>query len=148
MSLLDTAPGLWDPTTGRVYTFMIPGPDPTGPLVSAWGRETHAELIATGTVSPESVILSHDEALALQEAAERQRLCTGPQLITPERFEELLNCLPPQLWTRLDSTESFRISEPLCGDLWTWCVRIGPEHYTITERGTISHTELCRLCLQ
>lgn len=66
-SILETAPALWDPTTGRIYTFMVPGPDPAGPLVSAWGRETLPELVALGRVSPESQILSQDEAFALME---------------------------------------------------------------------------------
>lgn len=25
-SILETAPALWDPTTGRIYTFMVPAP--------------------------------------------------------------------------------------------------------------------------
>lgn len=146
MSLLDTAPALWDPATGRIYTFMVPGPDPAGPLVSAWGRETLPELVALGRVSPESRILPQDEAFALADAADRQRLCRGPQAIDAERFDELLNCLPPQRWVRGATAESFRISEAITGDLYTFCVRLGDRFFSITERGTTTHDDLVRLC--
>lgn len=146
MSLLETAPALWDPATGRIYTFMIPGPDPAGPLVSAWGRETLPELIALGRVSPESRILPQDEAFALSDEADRRRLCKGPQPIDAERFDELLNMLPPQRWVRGGTTESFRICEAVTGDLYTFCVRLGDRHFTLTERGGTSHDELVRLC--
>lgn len=144
MSILETAPALWDPTTGRIYTFMLESPE--GELRSAWGRETLPELVALGRVSPESRILPQDEAFALSDAADRRRLCRGPQPIDAERFDELLNCLPPQRWVRSEATESFRICEAITGDLYTFCVRLGDRFFSITERGTTSHDELVRLC--
>ena len=140
MLTLDTAPALWDPATGRVYTFMIDGR-------SAWGKETLKELIASGKVSPESKVVPQEEGLVLQAEADRSRYCTGPQQIDAEQFDDYLNMLPPQLWTRLGSSESFRISEPLCGDIYTWCVRIGDRYWRINESAVLSHSELTRLCL-
>lgn len=146
MSVLETAPALYDPTTGRIYTFMVPGPDPAGPLVSAWGCETLPELVALGRVSPEAQILPQDEALALSDAADRQRLCKGPQPIDAERFDELLNVLPPQRWVRGVAAESFRISEAITGDLYTFCVRLDDRYFSITESGSTTHDELVRIC--
>jgi hypothetical protein len=134
-----TAPALWDPATGRVYTIMINDR-------SAWGGQTLKELIADGSVSPESRIVPHEEGIALQEAADRERYCTGPEQITEERFHELLNILFPERWTRNERNESFRISEPLTGRLYTWVVRIGSDFYRLNEDGDISHQMLLRQC--
>jgi hypothetical protein len=144
--MLDTAPCLWDPATKRIYTFMIPGANES--LVCAFGGQTLAKMIASGDVSADARIVPQDEALALQEATDRQRFCIGPQRITAERFDEMLNCLPPQLWTRFNSQESFRISEPLTSGIWTWCVRIGDHHFTLNESPVVSHPELVRQCLE
>lgn len=145
-AITDATLALWDPAVGRVYTFMLPYDGDDQPLRSAWGRETFAELVAAQRVSPVSRLIPFGEALPLQEAAQRARYCKGPQPIDECRFAELLNCLPPEKWVRGDSTESFRISEPLCGDLYTFCVRLGDRFFSITERGDTSHAELVCLC--
>lgn len=145
-SVLDTAPALWDPATGRIYTFMLVSP--SGELVSAWGRETLPELVALGRVSPEAQILPQDEAFALSDAADRQRLCRGPEPITPERFDELLNCLPPQRWHRGESAESFRLSEAITGDIYTFAIRLGDKFFTLAERGSTTHQELVQMCAE
>lgn len=148
--ITDSTTALWDPTTGRVFTFMLPYDGLDAPLRSAWGRETFDELLAAGSVSPESVLIPWSEALPMQEAAERARCCTGPQSIDAARFDELLNCLPPQRWFCGDLTETFRISEPVTGSLYTYCVRLrsaGKDYYfTLTEVDSISHYELVKLC--
>jgi len=144
-SAIDTAPAVWDPATGRVFTLLVP--DATGTLRSAWGDETFAEMLSSGSVSSEAEILDQDEAFARQAAAERARLCRGPEPITRERFLELLNVLPPQRWYRAAGAESFRISEPLCGTLYTFCVRIGDRHFTLTEDGHTSHRALEQQCI-
>lgn len=145
-AITDATLALWDPAVGRVYTFMLPYDGPEQPLRSAWGRETFAELVASERVSPASRLIPWGEAYALQEAADRARYCKGPQPIDEGRFAELFNCLPPEKWVRGGSTESFRVSEPLCGDLYTFCVRIADQFWTLVERRNVPHNDLVEQC--
>lgn len=50
---------------------------------------------------------------------------TEPVEITAERFDELLNVLPPQHWHRGGHVESFQLMEKTCCDVTLTCVRIG-----------------------
>lgn len=144
--ITDSTLALWDPAVGRVYTFMLPYDGLDQPLRSAWGRETFDELVKAKRVSPASRLIPFGEALPLQEAADRARYCRGPQPCDEGRFAELLNCLPPEKWVRGGSTESFRLAEPLCGDLYTFCVRIGVQFWTLVERRDVPHDDLVRQC--
>jgi hypothetical protein len=145
-TVTDVTPSVWDPATGRIYTFLFP--DATGTPRSAYGNETFEELRAAGSISPEAVILPFVDAYARQEAADRARYCTGPQRIDRERWDELLNVLPPCHWVRCDSTESFHISEAITGNLYTHCVRIGDKYFTLVEERPTRHSDLVRMCLE
>lgn len=142
---LDTAPAVWDPATGRVYTLLVP--DPSGGLVCAFSRETFAQALTTGRISKDARILPQDEAFALMAAADRSRYCRGPETITAERFDEMLNMLPPAKWQHSPGAESFMIPEAIAGSLHTFGVRIGSDFYAITEDCRISHADLVAACL-
>jgi hypothetical protein len=140
----DTTPSVWDPATGRIYTFLFP--DASGVLRSAYGNETIEELRAAGSISPEAVVMPFLDAYTLQESSDRARYCTGPQRIDRERWDELLNVLPPCRWARGAGSESFHISEALTGNLYTHCVRIGDNYFTLNEERGTSHSDLVRMC--
>ena len=141
MNLTDTTPAVWDPTTGRIYTFL----DRNGR--SFWGGETLEEMRAQGRISDQAYALPTIEALELEEQSQRQRYCTGPRRITQERYEELLNCLPPERWIRGVGYGSFRLSERLTGAIATFCVRIGDSFYSLNEHEDTSHGELMQACM-
>lgn len=145
-SILDTAAALWDPAKKRIYTFMVP--DDEGNEVSAWGGQTLAEMIADGSVSADSIVMPQDDALALHIAAEREQFCTGPQSISAERFDELLNALPPARWFRGEASESFMVPEAIVGNIYTFCVRCRDRYFTINEYDLIPHNQLVWLCLE
>ena len=67
------------------------------------------------------------EVVDSQTAWERQRASyiTEPVEITAERFDELLNVLPPQHWHSAANFESFQLMEKTCCDVTLTCVRIG-----------------------
>lgn len=143
-TVTDSTPSVWDPAVGRVYTFLFP--DAGGVLRSAYGNETIDELRSSGHVSPEAVVLPFEEAYTLQEGADRARYCTGPQRIDRNRWDELLNVLPPCHWIRSEACESFHISEALTGNLYTHCVRVGDAYFTLIEDRGTSHSDLVRMC--
>ena len=144
-TVTDTTPSVWDPAVGRVYTFLFP--DAYGVLRSAYGNETIDEMRSAGHISPEAVVLPFEEAYSLQAGADRARYCTGPERIDRERWDELLDVLPPCRWIRRDTTESFHISEALTGNLYRHCVRVGDCYFTLIEDRNTPHIELVRLCV-
>ena len=139
--ITDTTPAVWDPSTGRVYTFL----GNTGR--SFWGGETFEELQQRGAVSPAALVLPWLEAERLHNEADRARYCTGAEPISAERFEEMLNCLPPERWWMGAGAESFRLSERLTGSIASFFLRIGPAYWQINEDQGTTHDELVRLAL-
>ena len=64
-------------------------------------------------------VLTLMEAIGLQRAFNRQKYVKPPVRITEERWDELLNVLPPARWT----ARKFFVSEPITDDLYTCCFR-------------------------
>lgn len=137
----DNTPAVWDPAAGRVYTFLHEDGR------SYFGGETMEEMLRLGYISADAVVIPWGEADKLQQEAERVRYCTGPQPVTAERFDEALNCLPPERWYRGEGAESFRLSERLCGLICTFYVRVGDRFWQINEEQGTTHQELVRLAL-
>ena len=67
------------------------------------------------------------EVVDSQTAWERQSASyiTEPVEITAERFEDLLEVLPPQHWHSAANFESFQLMEKTINDVTLTCVRIG-----------------------
>lgn len=61
--------------------------------------------------------------------SETQHKNTKLTKITEERFDGLLNILPPCKWVKAGLCEAFHLSERLHNDIALWCVRFGDEHY-------------------
>jgi hypothetical protein len=137
----NSTPAVWDPTTGRIYTFL------NRDGRSIWGGETLEELQAQGQVSQQAYALPTIEALDLQIESDRQRYCTGPHRISQERYEEALNCLPPERWIRGVGYASFRMSERITGTIATFYVRVGDSFYELNEHEDTSHGELFQACM-
>lgn len=67
------------------------------------------------------------EVVDSKTAWERQSTSyiTEPVEITAERFDELLNVLPPEHWHSAANFESFQLMEKTINDVTMTCVRIG-----------------------
>lgn len=87
------------------------------------------------------------EALELAEAASRARYCRGPERISKERYEEMLNVLPPENWQRGVGFSCFRLSERLSGAIASFFVRIGDSYYQINADEDTDPGELFRACM-
>ena len=78
-----------------------------------------------------------DENLEVVDAFEMEKLYKEYQEkaskdfteITEERFDEMLNVLPPQRWTRTENYEYFFISEAYSADLHSCFARLGDKYY-------------------
>lgn len=84
--------------------------------------------------------------LTTEEAYRRheEHFKTDPEEITAERFQEMLNILPPVGWRNTSNGEVFRMSEHLAGNITSIFVRIGERYVTFADRRSMPHEECCR----
>jgi len=74
---------------------------------------------------PELELISFGKALELSQQADRKKYEAGVvKEITEERFDEMLNVLPPDNWINYSTNESFRICEDLTGELSNFYIRV------------------------
>ena len=74
---------------------------------------------------PELELISFGKALELSQQADRKKYKAGVvKEITEERFDEMLNVLPPSNWICNSTNESFRISEDLTGELSNFYIKV------------------------
>lgn len=85
-------------------------------------RETLEQVKAR---HPDAELVNVDEWIRRKEIA----LCTEPVEITPERFDEMLNVLPPQRWVTGNDCESFEMCEHTSGRVTTVFVRNGQKYF-------------------
>lgn len=58
---------------------------------------------------------------------------TEPKVVGAERFDEMLNILPPSRWYRGDFVEWFHVCERLSGDLVSWFGRTGDIYWEFQD---------------
>jgi hypothetical protein len=92
-------------------------------------------------------LMSFLQALELTEAASRARYCRGPERISQEHYEEMLNVLPPENWQRGVGYSCFRLSERLSGAIASFFVRVGDSYYQINEDEDTNPGDLFRVCM-
>jgi hypothetical protein len=126
-------------TTGRVFTAL------TADSVCMFTGKTVEEMQQGSTEVLE--VMPFVQALELAEAASRARYCQGPRRISKERYEEMLNVLPPENWRRGVGYGCFRLSERLSGAIASFFVRIGDSYYQINEDEDADPGALFRACM-
>jgi hypothetical protein len=75
-----------------------------------------AEAIKAGKPAPAFSALTWEEFAPLADAHDRQKFLTPARQITPERFDEMLNVMPPENWKRETGFQHFRMMEYTSGD--------------------------------
>lgn len=88
---------------------------------------------------PDLVVLDLKEAAKREDDAHR----TEPAEISAERFQEMLGILPPVGWRITGNGESFKISEPLTGNIHSIFVKLNERHFTFDDCITLKHDEIC-----
>lgn len=77
-------------------------------------------------IDPNIQLIESEKFLDMVEA----RMTTDPVEIDKERFDYLLNCLPPSGWEFSDGAESFFMSEFTSGRVTMHLVRIGERYFS------------------
>jgi len=130
---------IYSHTTGRLHTALTADGVCmfTGKTVEQMQQESAEQL----------EVMPFTQALELVDAADRARYCTGPKRITQERYEEMLNVLPPENWRRGVGYGCFRLSERLSGTIASFFLRIGDSYYQVNEDEDADPGVLFRACM-
>jgi hypothetical protein len=104
------------------YKGIITLPHPTNPNVSAYGTKINDLLLEY----PDMILISFDKATDLQDAAYR----TKPALTTEDRFNDMLDCLPPQNWKNINGGCYFQMCEFLAGNITAYFACKNNAYYT------------------
>ena len=119
----DNQPAVWLPSHGWIVTVL----DTEGRCI--YCGKTAEEYMQQYHQGEHYEVLTLIEAIGLQRAYNRNKYVKPPVRITEERWDELLNVLPPARWT----AHKFFVSECITDDLYTCCFRIrqpdGSWHY-------------------
>lgn len=65
--------------------------------------------------------------------------------ITQERFDDMLEVMPPLLWRNAGNTESFMLCEAYINDWHLTFCRIGQKYYEMRVRNSLTHQEIVSL---
>lgn len=113
----------------------VVGPDGKG----RYGGKTFAELQPE---YPDLIETTLDDAASRTADFHRK----PPVRITGERYNELLNVLPPEDWQHINGhTESFKLCERMTGAITLICARIGkvsPEFWQMYDVYTMPHARI------
>lgn len=109
----------------------------TGQYVGGYSKRTLDQF--KDECGPNVSIMEFDEGYALYQAAQEAKYIGPVKQITQERFEYLLECLPPVNWIRINGTESFKFMERLSGDITYIVARIGGGFYEFNDKISLSH---------
>lgn len=109
-----------------------------GEKFGLWSSQSHAQLEAQ---YPGLVVGTAAEFRTLANEAAK----TAPEEITQEEFDDLLNVLPPQGWTRGGSSESFKLSEYYANDITTVVVRVDDRYFKFRDLGSLRHADVLRV---
>lgn len=67
---------------------------------------------------------------------------TEPKEVTQNRYEGMLDILPPSRWYRGHFMEYFHMSERLSGDLVTWFVRLGRQYWEFDDSCRLTDAQI------
>lgn len=70
---------------------------------------------------------------------------TRPEPVTAERWEDMLNVLPPCRWSTRAGFSVFHVSEREYGNLVSWYAKRGESCWTFTQPANLSEAELSNI---
>lgn len=97
-------------------------------------------------LSPEraarAVVLTWDEVMPRIQAAEDARYIKPWAEITLERWDDLLNVLPPEKWQTVQGVNLFRLMERTAGNITLHVARLGDRCFAAERRTTSDYAAL------
>ena len=127
------------------YLVETPFPGHVQTMVYYFNDESHYVAYSQGQTLDEYMAeraenpMAKDLTEVSSEAADKlfedyeNSLITQPVEVTEERWEDMLNVLPPCRWGNYGGYNAFHVSEHLTGSLVNWFVRTGDKFYEFTD---------------
>ena len=78
--------------------------------------------------------------------AERTAFVSEPVRIDRERWDEMLNVLPPVQWKNERAAETFKMSEMTSGMITTIFCRIGENYFELSDNVNTPHDKIASAC--
>lgn len=92
-------------------------------------------------------VMAWEDYYVLEEQAKAKKYKVGqPRPITKERFNEMLETLPPQRWDISGSREAFRFMERLDGSLFSFFIRVGNKYFELIADGNAGYESMYQSC--
>ena len=107
------------------------------------GYYSHQTLEEMKVRYPDIVVMDTMEAVKLHES----KFITPVTEIDHDRFDEMLNVLPPSRWVRFAGREHFHICERISGSIVSWCVRIGSRYFTFQDTSNMTTQQVAERCV-
>ena len=104
---------------------------------------TESEVLAK---NPTAIKLDFETAAKDISDAMHAEYCNGPKEITKDQWFYALEVLPPVDWRGDFNTESFKMSERLCGNITAIYCRIGSKYYETNESIYTKHEDIVKAC--
>ena len=123
----------FDTTDQEIIDVVLPGTD--------FGVHSGRSIKQTAEQTGHPIVL-----MELREAAllRDQKYHKPPMPMTQERFDGLLNVLPPCQWMRQGGIEHFYVSERISGEVVQYCVRFGQAFWGLCDRAGLTTAEIAQ----
>ncbi|MDR6548482.1 hypothetical protein J2810_004572 [Chryseobacterium rhizosphaerae] len=93
---------------------------------------------------------TEDEFFKMLQEWENNNICENFKEITAERWEDLLNCLPPKRWHDYENLNIFFMGECFTGKIYTCCIkdRNTGKYYSALRRINETDEEIKKIYLE
>lgn len=81
-------------------------------------------------------LMPFSKALELMKIAENEKVVSNWEEITEDRFDEMLNVLPPENWIRQGKYQEFRMCEYYTSDITSHYFKFGDRYFAALRRNT------------
>ena len=131
--------------------FYVPG---SSSIVDTINPETGLSSIYGETLQqvrdryPGAEVWDYDEAWVEFEKGQRQKYMSPPEKITAEKFEEMMNIMPPIKYRTGALSESFMMSEAMTLGIRGIYCRVNDQYYQMYDRQSLTHEEIAQMCLK
>ena len=106
-------------------------------IENGFGRYSGKPIAALMAENPGAILVDRET----QEESIRSAARTDPKRITRDRFDDMLEIMPPDHWNRRGGSESFNLIEHTVLDVAATFVRIGDEYWEFEDRADLPHSE-------
>lgn len=116
------------PFTGTAQSILLP--DGT----VAWSGGKTVDEYAADRGFPVRTV--SDDEMTEMVRAYTETLRSPPTPISAQRWDDMLNVLPPCRWRQHDGVELFHVSERITDDLVNWFAKVGEHHFSMVDRAS------------